>query len=132
MQVAETICIGYPASAEQLCNRILRNAGDVVSADTIWWLELALTEAINNAVHHGNKKDKNKKAIIDYRWTDDLFSVTVTDEGDGFDVGGVGDPTDAENINKDTGRGVYLIRHVMDEVSYSEKGNSITMVKYLK
>ena len=94
-------------------------------------IKLCLEEALINAIKHGNRLDKSLKVKIDYKLGDDAFKVTITDEGEGFDYRHVPDPTLEENLQELKGRGIFLIRRLMDEVEFNEKGNSITMVKFL-
>ncbi|ARN57572.1 ATP-binding protein [Sedimentisphaera salicampi] len=130
MEKSETLCVSYPAQTQQLCDKIFAPAGSEISSDTVWWLRLAVAEALNNAIVHGNKRDPAKKVTVNFSWTDQAFSVTVTDQGEGFEREKLIDPTADENLNKTTGRGVYIIKYVMDDVQYNDKGNSITMTKY--
>ena len=94
-------------------------------------IKLCLEEALVNAIKHGNRLDKSLNVKIDYNLGDDTFKVTITDEGEGFDYRHVPDPTLEENLQELKGRGIFLIRRLMDEVEFNEKGNSITMVKFL-
>ena len=94
-------------------------------------IKLCLEEALINAIKHGNRLDKSLKVKIDYNLGDDTFKVTITDEGEGFDYKHIPDPTLEENLQELKGRGIFLIRRLMDEVQFNERGNSITMVKFL-
>jgi serine/threonine-protein kinase RsbW len=92
-------------------------------------LFVALDEAFVNAVKHGNKFDPDKliRIIADVSNTEARF--TIEDEGDGFDVKNIPDPLDPENLFKTSGRGVLFIYNIMDEVTYNDRGNRLTMVK---
>ena len=92
-------------------------------------LFVALDEAFVNAVKHGNKFDvaKNIRIVADITPKEARF--TVEDEGEGFDVSSIPDPTDIENLFKTSGRGVMFMYNIMDEVAYNAKGNRITLVK---
>ncbi len=92
-------------------------------------LFVALDEAFVNAVKHGNKFDKHKMVRISVEITPKRASFTIEDEGEGFDVSTIPDPTDPENLLKTSGRGVMFIYNIMDEVSYNQRGNRLTMVK---
>ncbi|MER3428520.1 MAG: hypothetical protein C4334_10545 [Pyrinomonas sp.] len=92
-------------------------------------LFVALDEAIANAIIHGNKNDPNKIVRITAELTPKEARFTIEDEGEGFDVGSVPDPRDPANLFKPSGRGVLLIFNIMDEASYNERGNRLTMVK---
>ncbi|MEJ2495537.1 MAG: ATP-binding protein [Ignavibacteriaceae bacterium] len=79
---------------------------------------LAVTEATTNAIIHANKSDASKKVIIDVEIKDSKLIVKVKDEGEGFDPGEIPDPTEPENLLKDHGRGVYLMKVYMDDLEY--------------
>ena len=92
-------------------------------------LYVALDEAFVNAVKHGNKFDANKIIRIAADVSPQEARFTIEDEGEGFDINEIPDPCDPENLFKASGRGVLFIRNIMDEVSYNERGNRVTMVK---
>jgi serine/threonine-protein kinase RsbW len=96
---------------------------------TIFGVRLAIEEAVINAIKHGNRMDKAKKVTITYSVDRDECVVSVADEGPGFDPSAVPDPTTDENLELPHGRGLVLIRAYMDEVSYNDKGNTVTMRK---
>ena len=95
----------------------------------IFAIKLALEEALNNAVKHGNKFDAEKTVGMTWRVDAAEVAVTITDQGEGFKPDRLPDPTADENIEKPTGRGVMLMRAFMDEVRFNERGNQVTMVK---
>ena len=92
-------------------------------------LFIALDEAFVNAVKHGNRLDAQKLVRITADLSTKEARFTIEDEGEGFDVNGIPDPRDPENLFKTSGRGVLLIYNIMDEVEYNERGNRLTMVK---
>ncbi|GIU81038.1 MAG: response regulator [Acidobacteria bacterium] len=95
-------------------------------------LFVALDEAFVNAVKHGNKFDSQKLVRITADISTKEARFVVEDEGEGFDVNAVPDPTIEENLLKSSGRGVLIIKKIMDEVSYNAKGNRLEMVKRLE
>jgi len=95
-------------------------------------LLLAVVEALNNAIVHGNKSDHNKKVIVSYVIDNEFIEYTITNEGDGFNPDTLPDPTAPENIEKDCGRGIFLMRHLADEVIFSDKGRTVTLKFKLK
>ncbi len=99
--------------------------------DTIFDLRLAAQEAVVNAVEHGNHCDETKKVYVHCWLNGDSLRVTVRDEGSGFDPRKVPDPTLPENILKEHGRGIFLMRNLCDEVRFSPQGNEVTLVKKL-
>jgi serine/threonine-protein kinase RsbW len=92
-------------------------------------IKLAVEEAINNAIKHGNKFDPQKFVKFSFDVGPQRTVVTVADQGDGFDPDSLDDPTLDENLEKPTGRGVMLMHAYMDEVRYNAKGNQVRMVK---
>jgi len=92
-------------------------------------LFIALDEAFVNAVKHGNKFDANKIVRVSAEVSTKEARFTVEDEGEGFDINSIPDPTNPENLFKTSGRGVLIIHNIMDEVKYNERGNRLTMVK---
>lgn len=95
---------------------------------------LAVTEAVNNAIVHGNKNDINKEIDLEFIITDDFIKIIVTDEGEGFDLQSVPDPTLPENLLSEHGRGIFIMKHFVDElkVEKSTKGNSLVLKIKLK
>ena len=90
---------------------------------------VALDEAIVNAIKHGNGYNESKHVTIVAEVTKDRARFEITDEGAGFRVQDVPDPCAPENLLRTSGRGILLIRSIMDEVTYNERGNSLIMVK---
>jgi serine/threonine-protein kinase RsbW len=82
-------------------------------------LIVALTEAITNAIIHGNKKDPSKMVYIDFIVDEKMLTIKVKDEGNGFDPSSIPDPTQPENLFRDSGRGLYLMKVYCDEVLYN-------------
>lgn len=83
---------------------------------------IAMTEAVNNAIVHGNKLDSNK--MVDVRVSVDgpVLEFRIADEGPGFDFENIPDPTSPENIEKPNGRGVFLMRQLADNCEFEELG----------
>jgi serine/threonine-protein kinase RsbW len=89
-------------------------------------VKLALEE------EHGNQMDRGKQVHISYRVLPDRFDVRIIDEGRGFDPSDVPDPTAIENLERPCGRGLMLMRHYMNEVTYNDRGNAVSMTKFFK
>jgi serine/threonine-protein kinase RsbW len=106
---------------------LLRNCGCV--PEGLSDVEVALREALANAIIHGNHEDSRKHVHITCCCEPDEVSITVEDEGRGFDISNVPDPIAPENIGSVHGRGIYLIRTSMDEVHFEEGGAVIHMRK---
>jgi serine/threonine-protein kinase RsbW len=89
---------------------------------------VSLTEALANAMLYGNCRDPRKRVRIEAHIEAGAVRVQVTDEGRGFDPRVLPDPTLPSNRLRTGGRGIYLIRKLMDQVEFNDRGNSITMV----
>ena len=93
-------------------------------------IEIALREALLNAIIHGNREDPYKCVYVTIRCSaDGEVSITVRDEGAGFDSDSIADPTAPENLFSTDGRGIYLMRALMDEVSFEDGGTVVYMRK---
>ena len=93
-------------------------------------IEVALREALANAIIHGNHEDPYKRVFVACRCSaDGEVSITIQDEGQGFDSGAVTDPTAPENLLLTHGRGIYLMRTLMDEVRLEKGGARVRMRK---
>ena len=92
-------------------------------------MQLALEEGLANAIKHGNKLDDSKKVTVECYLDGDIVRVVIQDEGEGFDLTDVPDPTLPENLDKPSGRGVMLMKAFMDDVLYNEGGNQLTFIK---
>jgi len=92
-------------------------------------VEIALREALANAIIHGNREDPRKHVHVTCRCEPDEVSITVKDEGQGFEINKVADPTAPENIGFVHGRGIYLMKAFMDEVRFEEGGVVVHMRK---
>ena len=95
-------------------------------------VELALREALNNAVVHGNRLDAHKLVHVRCRCkVGKGISLTVSDQGQGFDPRTVPDSVTVENLEADHGRGIHLMKLAMDEVSFEQRGTEVHMCKRL-
>ncbi len=94
-------------------------------------LLLAVTEAVTNAIIHANKNDSNKKVQMNVTTENGKLIISVKDEGKGFDPSKVPDPTEPENLLKDSGRGLYLMKVYMDEVKYNVTENGTETILIL-
>ena len=89
---------------------------------------LGLCEAVSNSIIHGNKSDCSKKVFISFLYDESKLVITVRDEGSGFCLDDVGDPTQPENRKKENGRGLFLIQQIADEVYFYNGGNKIQIL----
>ena len=102
--------------------------GEAVEFD----IRLCLEEALINAMKYGNGLKKELPVELDVEGGPDEVRITIKDQGPGFDVSKVENCTEEKNLYRNSGRGVYLIHQLMDEVRYNDKGNSLLMVKKIQ
>ena len=88
---------------------------------------IALTEAVNNCIEHGNLCDSSKDVVVSCAIRDNILTCSAEDQGAGFDYKHLPDPTDPDNIEKATGRGVFLMRQLSDDLVYSNNGATVEM-----
>ena len=118
--------------AEQAARDLAVKAGfDEEETDRI---AMSVREATVNAVLHGNQYDPKKRVTVAFEVTPESLSVSVRDEGKGLDPGGIPDPLAPENLLKQSGRGIFLIRAFMDEVRFRsmDPGTEITLIKRVR
>lgn len=104
----------------------LKNEFDI-HEDAYGNILVAVTEAVNNAIVHGNNCDPQKNVSVGYEVDGDRIVFTITDSGKGFDYYNLPDPTAPENLEKPTGRGVFLMKHLADQVIFSENGKVVEL-----
>lgn len=86
---------------------------------------LCVNEAVVNSISHGNRFDENKTVTVQSFFCREYLYFRIIDEGDGFNYHDIPDPTTSENILKENGRGIYIIKNISDEITFREKGNII-------
>jgi serine/threonine-protein kinase RsbW len=99
-----------------------------VSFDLFGNVLIAVTEAVNNAIQYGNRNDVTKQVKVQFQTKGNRLSVTVADEGQGFDYESLPDPTAPENLEKMEGRGIFLMKSLSDKLSFYKKGSEVEMV----
>ncbi len=104
-------------TVEEFVNYFAKDLG--IPEDRMNGLMLSVTEATTNAIIHANKCDPSKHVKINVSAENEKVIITVKDEGVGFDPTTIPDPTEPENLLKDSGRGVYLMRFYMDDLHYN-------------
>ena len=90
-------------------------------------LRVALSEALHNAIVYGNRLDPGKSVHISLHLTERAVQVRVRDQGDGFDPGCIPDPRSPDCIERPAGRGLFLIKELVDELAFNDRGNSLCM-----
>lgn len=98
-----------------------------VNEDAYGNMLVAVTEAVSNAIYHGNRLDPKKKIVLSYQHNDGNLSFTIVDQGPGFDYYNLPDPTAPENLEKECGRGIFLMKHLSDQVIFSENGRVVEL-----
>jgi len=89
---------------------------------------VSVTEAVNNAIVHGNKEDKNKKVRLGLKQNKKSVRFIVEDEGMGFDHNALPDPTNPKNLEKVKGRGIFLIKSLSDKTTFKQNGRVVEML----
>ena len=92
---------------------------------------IAVTEAVNNAIKHGNGADSAKNVSLSLILESSLIKFRIQDEGTGFDFHDLPDPTSPENLEKPGGRGIFLMKHLSDEVDFKEGGRIVELSFYI-
>ena len=120
------------AEIDSFLDQRLRAAGfpDDMLAD----VAVSVSEVVNNAVVHGNGRNPDKQVLLDLEIKTDRVTISVQDQGNGFDPDALPDPVASENLMRDVGRGLFIVRAYMDEVHFQKVGSEglrITLVKIL-
>jgi len=132
----ETTELSFPSSIETVqaaasaVADFIGRAG--IGEEGAFGIDMAVREAVTNAVLHGNRQDRNKTVELTLKSLPDAIEISVHDQGPGFNPKEVPDPTKEENILKTSGRGIFFMRSFMDEVDWSirqEGGTTVRMKK---
>jgi serine/threonine-protein kinase RsbW len=110
---------------ESLVSAVCEDFG--VQTDAFGNVLIAVSEAVNNAIQHGNKENKDASVYIQVSTDPTHFCIQVKDEGLGFSYQDLPDPTAPENLLKDSGRGVFLMQNLADEVEFIHAGNTVNL-----
>ena len=112
-----------------LVERMIEDVCDLFNINQDYYgnILVALTEAVNNAIYHGNQANATKSIDISFKTAPDYVSFIVKDEGPGFGYDNLPDPTNPENIEKPNGRGVFLMRNLADKVSFEDNGSKVIL-----
>lgn len=123
-------CIEAVNDAASAAAEFVKHSG--LSDDAAFGVDMAVREAVTNAVLHGNHEDEMKVVKVAFRSSPGVIEITVRDQGAGFDPQSVPDPTDPQNILKTSGRGILFMRTFMDEVEWSQNPEGGTVVRMIK
>jgi serine/threonine-protein kinase RsbW len=110
---------------ENLIDKVCADLG--VQEDAYGNVLIAVTEAVNNAIQHGNEENSNLFVDVAVGDKETEFCFRIKDEGIGFDFNSLPDPTAPENLLKESGRGIFLMRNLADEVEFDGEGNSVNI-----
>lgn len=131
----KTIKISIPSLIEniKIIESFIDNAKESfeINDDIYGNIMISVTECISNAIIHGNQNDKNKLVHLELHVENDTLKFTIEDEGIGFDSNELKDPTAPENIEKAGGRGIFLIKHLSDDVKFEENGKKTILSFYM-
>jgi len=123
--------VRFSSSAEniRLVERMVEDVCEVfnVNEDNYGNILIAVTEAVNNAIYHGNKGNPDKQILIGFEANGQVITFSVEDEGMGFDYNNLPDPTDPVNIDKPHGRGVFLMKNLADKVEFHHHGKEVSL-----
>lgn len=100
-----------------------------IKEDVLFDIRLCLEEAVINAIKHGNKENRKKQVYINVGLVKNAIKITVKDQGKGFNYKSIASPIKGKNIKKPSGRGIFLIKKLMDTVQFSDGGSAIKMIK---
>lgn len=121
-----------PKYIKEVSGRVLDSIKHLkLDKDIVFDIRLCLEEAIINAIKYGNKCNKDLPVYVSHSFANGKLEITIRDKGKGFNYADIPDPRSNGNILKHGGRGLFLIRNLMDEVKFNDSGNEIKMVKFL-
>lgn len=113
------------SKVESLIDRVCNDLG--IQEDFYGNVLIAVTEAVNNGIQHGNAFDSKLFVAVGVGDKSDEFCFTVKDQGRGFDFANLPDPTAPENIEKENGRGIFLMQSLADEVVFEDNGRTVSI-----
>lgn len=115
--------------AHKVRNQIIQTArGAGFDESVCFGIQLAIDEALSNAIKHGNRNDPQRVVHVTYHVDGNRLHLRIGDEGDGFDPDQIDDPTSEENLESPTGRGIFLMRAYMTSIEYNDLGNEVVLV----
>lgn len=131
----ESIKIQIPAISEniRMIESFIDNSKERFQLDDDLYgnIMIAVTEGVNNAIKHGCGSDSSKSVSLTLSLTENAIKFKIEDQGVGFNFHNLPDPTAPENLEKPGGRGIFLMKHLADEVSFSENGRVVELSFYI-
>ena len=129
------IRIVVPALSEniRMIESFIDNAKEKFSLDDDIYgnIMIAVTEAVNNAIRHGSASDSSQNVLLSLSIDDSTLKFRIEDRGKGFDYHNLPDPTAPENLEKPGGRGIFLMKHLSDEVKFLDGGRTVELFFYV-
>jgi len=119
----------YLEEVNELVACLFKNTN--LASDEIWELKLALHELGINAIEHGNKMNPSKMVRLKCQFFDDRLEFEMQDEGEGFELAKVPNPTREPVLSRERGRGIFLVNQVVDEIKYENGGSCARLIKYI-
>lgn len=102
-----------------------------INEDIYGNIMISVTECVTNAIIHGNNMDSKKQVELELALGENDIKFTITDQGNGFDYENLNDPTSPENLERPGGRGIYIIKHLSDEVKFEDEGRKTILTFYM-
>lgn len=135
ISLMDNIKIQVPSLPEniRIIESFIDNAKDKfqLNDDIYGNIMISVTESVNNAINHGNRGQKDKNVTISLVLNESQITFRIEDEGPGFDYDSLPDPTAPENLEKPSGRGIFLMRHLADEVQFLDEGKVVELTFYM-
>ncbi len=92
---------------------------------------ISVTECVSNAIIHGNKENSKKTVYLELKFLDNQIKFIIQDQGEGYDFQHLDDPTSPENLEKSGGRGVFIMKHLCDEIEFEDEGRKTILTFYM-
>jgi serine/threonine-protein kinase RsbW len=131
MTITQTRTVTFPSVKENLAlvERFVDEICDFynIGDENYGNILIAITEAVSNAIYHGNRLDPDKSVRFYYETKDNNLCFTVQDEGSGYNPDTLPDPTDPENVENPNGRGVFLMRRLTDDIKFFDDGRKVEL-----
>src|SRR5437868_2359316 len=125
----DSLKINSRADNLRLVERLIDDVCQIYNVDVNCYgnILIAVTEAVNNAICHGNQNNPDKFVQIGFQSSDKQLVFSIKDEGQGFDYASLPDPTDPANIDKISGRGVFLMKNLADKIEFNHDGKEVSL-----
>lgn len=131
----DSISIQIPSLSEniRMIESFIDNAKDQfqLNDDIYGNIMIAVTESVHNAIQHGNHCDAKKNVYLSFSLNENTIVFQIKDEGEGFDYNTLPDPTSPENLDQPGGRGIFLMKHLSDEVRFLDDGRTVELTFYI-